>query len=71
MTISQFPGSTKGLVPVSNVLDGAKGLSMVIVLGYRNDGTEYFASSTGDAPECSFLAHRYIKYLLEECEGDY
>jgi hypothetical protein len=44
---------------------------MVIVLGYRNDGTEYFASSTGDAPECSFLAHRYIKYLLEECEGDY
>ena len=71
MTISDFPGSTRGNVPVVNVLKGAEDLAMVVVLGYRKDGTEYFASSTGDAPECAFIANRYVKYLLEECEGDY
>ena len=71
MTISDFPGSTRGNVPVVNVLKGAEDLAMVVVLGYRKDGTEYFASSTGDAPECAFIAHRYVKYLLEECEDDY
>jgi hypothetical protein len=71
MSISDFPGSTRGNVPVVNVLKGAEDLAMVVVLGYRRDGTEYFASSTGDAPECAFLCQRYVKYLLEECEGDY
>jgi hypothetical protein len=68
MTISQFPGSTKGFVPVSNVLKGAEDLEMVVVIGYRKDGAEYFASSTGDSAECAFIANRYIKYLLEECD---
>ena len=71
MTVTPFPGPTKGIIPVKNVLKGAEDLAMVVILGYRKDGTEYFASSTGDAPECAFLAHRYIKYLLEECEDDY
>lgn len=71
MTIHNFPGSTKAHIPVVNVLEGAKDLSCVVILGYRKDGTEYFASSTGDVPECAFLAHRYIKYLLEVAEDDY
>jgi hypothetical protein len=46
-------------------LEGAKDLASVIVIGYDKEGNEYFASSTGNAMECAWLAGRYIKLLME------
>lgn len=63
--IIDFSGNTKGEVPVTNVLEGAKDLSMVVVIGYDKDGNEYFASSSGNSMECAWLAGRYIKLLME------
>ena len=69
--VIDFGGGTKGEVPVSNVLDGAKDLDMVIVLGFKKDGTEYFASSSGNAAECAWLAGRYVKLLMENADEYY
>ena len=40
-----FPSGTKGEVPVQEVLDGAKILQMVCIMGYDQDGNEYYAST--------------------------
>ena len=61
--VIDFPGSTSGDVNVEDVLDGGKHLAVVVVMGYTEDGEEYFASSTGDAPLCYFLAGRYKRIL--------
>ena len=62
--VIDFPGSTSGDVNVEDVLDGGKHLAVVVVMGYTEDGEEYFASSTGDVPLCFYLASRYRKFLL-------
>ena len=62
--VIDFPGDTQGDVDVEAVLDGGKHLAVVVIMGYTEDGDEYFASSTGDVPICYFLAGRY-KRLLE------
>ena len=62
--VIDFPGSTNGDVDVGDVLDGGKHLAVVVVMGYTEDGEEYFASSTGDTALCYYLAGRY-KRLLE------
>ena len=61
--IVDFTGQTQGDVDVEDVLDGGKHLAVVVVMGYTEDGEEYFASSTGDAPLCYFLAGRYKRIL--------
>lgn len=67
--VIDFSGSTSGEVAVEDVLDGGKHLAIVIVMGYTEDGEEYFASSTGDTTLCYFLAGRY-KRLLEGLADD-
>ena len=62
--VIDFSGSTSGDVNVEDVLDGGKHLAVVVVMGYTEDGEEYFASSTGDVPLCFYLANRYASFLL-------
>ena len=63
--VIDFEGGTKGDIPVDVVLDAAKLLEMVVVMGYTVDGQEYFASSSGDLKENNWLADRF-KDLLKE-----
>jgi hypothetical protein len=67
--VIDFPGGdgTFSEVPVHRVLELAieKNLNMVITLGYLEDGTEFFASSTGDARKLIWLMERAKKVLLE------
>jgi hypothetical protein len=44
-------------------------LTGVVVIGYRHDGTEYFASSYGDVRTPFWLAERLQRYLLNEWEA--
>jgi hypothetical protein len=67
--IIQFSGNTFGEVPVDKVLEGAKHLQTVIILGWDAQGNEYFASSSGNEKENAWLAGRYIKLLLEGADG--
>lgn len=53
-------------IPVDRVLDGAKSLKKVIVIGIDQNGDEYFASSCADIYECNFLADRFKKMLISE-----
>lgn len=45
-----FPGNTTLDIPPSDVLEGAleQGLEDVIVIGFKEDGALYLASSSGD-----------------------
>jgi hypothetical protein len=61
--VIEFPDGTLGDVPVEGVLDGAKLLQMVVIMGYTVDGNEYFASSCGDLKELNWLADRYKNFL--------
>jgi hypothetical protein len=63
--VINFEGGTKGDIPVDVVLDAAKLLEMVVVMGYTADGQEYFASSSGCLKENNWLADRF-KDLLKE-----
>ena len=65
MTIIDFPGTTKAEVSVSDVMDGAKLLQMVVIMGYDKDGNEYFATSSADIQECYWLNARFRKFLEE------
>ena len=42
--IIEFPEGTVGDVPIDSVLEGAKLLQMVCIMGYTEEGNEYFAS---------------------------
>ncbi len=61
--VIEFPEGTVGDVPVDGVLDGAKLLQMVCIMGYDKDGNEYFASSCGDIKEINWLLDRYKNFL--------
>lgn len=54
-------------VPTEKVLEGisANNLETVIVLGYTQDGEEYFASSVADGGTILWLLERLKKKLLE------
>lgn len=58
---------TNGTIPTQRVLDGIKdnNLETVIVLGFTNDGEEYFASSVADGGTILWLIERLKKKLLE------
>jgi hypothetical protein len=66
--VLDFSGGTKGDIPVEEVLDAAKKLQMVAIMGYTEDGIEYFASSSGDYQENAWLAGRFIKFLMENVD---
>lgn len=63
--ISLLP--TKDKVPVKNVLKSASHLEMVVVMGYDENGQEYFSYSDGTNAEIAWLAQRFI-HLLTNCE---
>ena len=59
-----FPSGTKGEVLVEEVLEGAKILQMVCIMGYDQNGNEYFASSCGDIQEVNWLLDRFKQFLM-------
>ena len=68
--VIDFEGGTKGDIPVDVVLDAAKLLEMVVVMGYTVDGQEYFASSSGDLKENNWLADRFKDLLREMASNE-
>lgn len=67
--IDLFDG-TRGDIPVETVLDAAKKLQMVCVMGITEDGQEYFASSSGDYKENYWLAGRFKEILMEMANSE-
>lgn len=57
-------------LPASRVLDAAReaGLKGVVVLGFTEDGCEYFASSYPDGPTVLWLLERCKHVLLSAAE---
>ena len=58
-------------IPVERVLRKADeaDLSMVVVIGYDQDGEEYFASSIADGPEILWALERAKVLLLQVVDG--
>jgi hypothetical protein len=65
----EFPGDTYSDLPVEGVLDGAKDLTLVIVLGWTKDDEFYIASSSGKTPELITLLeigkHELVELMYE------
>jgi hypothetical protein len=55
-----LPVATCHDIPVDRVLAGAAaaGLTHIMIVGYTEDGQEYFASSMASGPECLWLLER-------------
>ena len=68
--VIDFDGGTRGDIPVESVLDAAKSLQMVCVMGITADGQEYFASSSGDYKENYWLAGRFKEILMEMANNE-
>jgi len=69
--IIKFPEKgTIGDIPVSEVLKGCEKLQMVTIMGYDQDGNEFFASSSGDAQEVYWLLGRFRKFLEDIAEDE-
>ena len=67
--IVDFPGTTYGDIPPDRVLESAIGkMDTVIIIGYDDEGMEYFASSTGDATEMVWLLERMKLKLLHKVD---
>ena len=53
-------------LPPDRILEKGMGqLEGVVVIGYKKDGSEFFASSYADGAVCLWLLERYKKELLE------
>lgn len=64
--VVEFSGITYLDLPPDRILEGAKGkLKGVIVIGYDEDGEEYFASSYADGGETLWLLERSKLALLQ------
>ena len=64
--IIKFTGITKLDLPVDLILSEAQNkLDNVVIMGYDNDGEEYFASSIADGGTVLWLIERLKKQLLE------
>lgn len=54
-------------LPIDRVLDAAKGeLTGCVIIGYDNEGCEYFASTYADGGEVLWLLERCKKALIGE-----
>ena len=63
--VVKFTGVTFLDIPPDVILDGAKGkLESVIVIGYTNDGEEYFAASMADGADALWHLQRAAHKLL-------
>ena len=66
-----FNGITSLDIDPDMVLDEAKGLESVIVIGYTKDGEEYFASSVADGGEVLWQLERSkLKLLTIELDDE-
>jgi hypothetical protein len=65
--VIRFTGITTLDLEPEVILDSAKeaGLEGVVVLGFREDGSEYFASSYADGGTVLWLMEKLKKQLLE------
>ena len=63
---------TKLDLPAGKVLDRAKdaNLTGVVVIGFDEEGYEYFASSMADGPEVLWLLQRSIHKLISMADDD-
>ena len=65
--IIEFNSLTKLDIPVNRILKKAKGeLEGVVILGFDNDGEEYFASSYADGGTVLWLLERCRRELLSD-----
>jgi hypothetical protein len=55
-------------IPVSRVLEKAAHLKSVVVIGYDEDGKEYFASSMSDGGDVVWLVERFKRMLLDNAD---
>jgi hypothetical protein len=62
--VLRFRGVTHRDIDPAQVLDGARNLPCVVVLGYDKDGAEYFASSVADGADVLWLLERLKAQLL-------
>jgi hypothetical protein len=63
--VINFTGITKLDLPPDRILDQAKGqLQGVVIIGYDNEGKEFFASSYADGGTVLWLMERLKKQLL-------
>lgn len=53
-------------IPVDRVCEEAKHLEGIVILGYDQDGEEYFASSYADGGDVLWLLRKCEKQLLEQ-----
>lgn len=56
---------TSGPIPVDRVLGSVPDLDSVVVIGFNQDGSEYFASSEPNGAEVLWMLERAKKKLLE------
>lgn len=65
--VTDFPGATRLETPVPKILAMAAGaqLESVVVIGWRESGEMYFASSQSDAAEVNWLLDQAKLELLE------
>lgn len=65
--IINFPRPKYGPIPVEDVIQGAVEAKMkdIVIIGYDENGMEYFASSNADGGVVLWLLERLKKMLLE------
>lgn len=69
--VVKFTGITFLDMPPDIILEGALGkLESVIVLGYTNDGEEYFAASMADGADALWHLQRAAHKLLSMPEAE-
>ena len=66
--IVEFTGTTLLDIDPKKVLDGAKHLENVMVLGYDKDGILYMASSSSDVAEKVLMLEMAKLQFLRGCE---
>jgi hypothetical protein len=65
-----FPGTTTQPVPVERVLDSAKHLKRVLVLGENEDGEFYAAGSTSDLAWGHFMCARFQHWIMTTSDDE-
>lgn len=63
--VIKIGGITKLDIPIASVVDGIPNdMKNIVVLGFKEDGSEYFASSVSDGAEVLWLLERAKHRLM-------
>ena len=69
--VVHFTGATTLDIDPDPVLQGAvRKLKQVVILGYTEDGEEYFASSIADGGTVLWMFERCKKQLIDQADED-